>query len=93
MSEKEDILFGEPSKLDRDDFIAIARLPQGIGGQALLTYVEQKIRGLTWALVKQDPNDIAAVAQFQAQVACYVTIRALLLADEEIYSDVNEGEG
>lgn len=88
-----DILPGDtPKKLGDEDYLAIARLKTSFGGRALLDYCESNMKACVWQLVKTDPNDAGAVAQVQAQIACYHSIRNLIITDEENYRHVMNEE-
>jgi hypothetical protein len=78
----------KPMKLGDEEYLAIARLKTSMGGKSLLKVCEAYIKSCVWQLVKTDPNDVGAVAQLQSQIACYHSIRNLIITDEENYRHV-----
>lgn len=74
-------LFDTPEPLTDEAYIQIANLKHDPAGQALMDYCKQKMIVLTNGLVAMDPNSVGAVAQLQAQVACYSVLIQLIEKD------------
>ena len=89
-----DVLPGDtPIQLGDEEYLAIARLKTSLGGSSLIKVCEGYIKSCLWQLVKIDPQDIGAIAQRQAQISCYHSIRNLLITDEANYRNVMIKEG
>jgi len=71
-------LFDTPDPLSEDAYIQIASLKHTPAGQALTAYCKQKMISLTNGLVAMDPSAIGAVAQLQAQIACWSIVVQLI---------------
>jgi hypothetical protein len=74
-------LFDTPEPLTDDQYKLIANLKYDPAGQSLTDYCKQKMIVMTNMLVAADPKDVGAMAQLQAQIACYSIIIQLIEKD------------